>query len=253
MPSRVHGIPDNLHEPIWFFPDDSAIKANPFYKSAKSGDIDAAVRLVSQLAFPPLIQLHAQLPRGLCFVAPHAREATGDNAIPQVLAQACAMLFDGEADTDIVQISRVFHTGADPMERMATRAEFEGLVSPGRSYVLIDDVTTMGGTLAELGNFIQSNGGNVRSALVLVNAGRLKSLRADPAQVRKLESRFKNEIEEILGVKPTALTANEANYLIGFRSADEIRDRLTKARKETDLRLRAKGIEREGGGYADGD
>jgi hypothetical protein len=35
----------------------------------------------------------------------HACEATGDNAIPQVLAQACAMVADGEADTDIVQIT----------------------------------------------------------------------------------------------------------------------------------------------------
>lgn len=80
------------------------------------------------------------------------------------------MLFDGEADIDIVQISRVFHTGADPMERMATRAEFEGLVTPGAPYVLVDDVTTMGGTLAELSNFIQINGGKVLGVVVLVNA-----------------------------------------------------------------------------------
>jgi hypothetical protein len=70
---------------------------------------------------------------------------------------------------------------------------------------------------------------------------------------KRKQATLKHDIEEILGIKPAALTANEAGYLIGFRSADEIRDRLTKARKETDLRLRAKGIEREGGGNADGD
>lgn len=248
MPSRVHGIPSHLDEPIWFFPDDSPIKARPEYGPAKSGDVEAAVRLVSELAFSHLVQIRKQFPRGLCFVAPHAREATGDNAIPQVPSQACAMLSDGEADTDIVQISRVFHTGADPMERMATRAEFEGLVSPGLRYVLIDDVTTMGGTLAELANFIQLNGGVVDAALVLVNAGRVKSLSPSSALVRTLESRHGDEIEKTLEIRPAALTANEANYLIGFRSADEIRDRLAKARKETDRRLRSKGIEREGGG-----
>jgi hypothetical protein len=42
----------------------------------------------------------------------------------------------------------------------------------------------------------------------------------------------------------TALTANEATYLIGFRSTDEIRNRLAKARQETDRRLRSKGIPR---------
>jgi UDP-N-acetylmuramyl pentapeptide synthase len=57
--------------------------------------------------------------------------------------------------------------------------------------------------------------------------------------IRELEKRYENEIEEIFGIIPGALTANEANYLIGFKSADEIRNRLAKARKETDLRLRS--------------
>jgi hypothetical protein len=47
------------------------------------------------------------------------------------------MLAGGEADTDIVQISRVFHTGADPIKRMATRADFDGLVTPGKPHVLL--------------------------------------------------------------------------------------------------------------------
>lgn len=156
MPSRITGFPADLEEPLWIFPTDSSIKAHPAYNKAKAGDSKAAVELVSDIAIPFLARFPHPFPAGTCFVAPHAREATGDNAIPQVLAQACAMLFDGEVDIDIVQISRVFHTGADPMERMATRAEFEGLVTPGAPYVLVDDVTTMGGTLAELSNFIQN-------------------------------------------------------------------------------------------------
>jgi len=63
--------------------------------------------------------------------------------------------------------------------------------------------------------------------------------------IRKLEKRYDDEIEEIFGIIPGALTANEASYLIGFKSADEIRNRLAKARKETDRRLRSKGIERK--------
>jgi len=41
-----------------------------------------------------------------------------------------------------------------------------------------------------------------------------------------------------------AMYATPVVYLIGFRSADEIRNRLAKAREETDRRLRSKGIER---------
>ena len=60
--------------------------------------------------------------------------------------------------------------------------------------------------------------------------------------IRKLEERYGNEIREIFGIDPNALTANEASYLVGFKTADEIRNRLVKARKETRLRLRSKGF-----------
>lgn len=94
-----------------------------------------------------------------------------------------------------------------------------------------------GSTAAKAGSF-------AAAVLVLVNAGRIKQLLPQKSMVRKIESRHGHEIEEILGILPAALTANEASYLIGFRSPDEIRNRLVKAREETDRRLRSKGIER---------
>lgn len=129
------------------------------------------------------------------------------------------------------------------MERMATRAEFEGLVTPGKKHVLVDDVTTMGGTLAELADYIQRNKGIIVGVLVLVNAGRSKELIPDSKTNKQIQSRHELEIDKILHIRPSALTANEARYLIGFRTADEIRNRLAKARKETDRRLRSKGID----------
>jgi hypothetical protein len=81
------------------------------------------------------------------------------------------------------------------------------------------------------------------AAVVLVNAGRAEEFHPSQAVLSKLESRHENQIEQIFGIRPAALTANEANYLIGFRTADEIRNRLAKAREETNRRLRSKGIE----------
>lgn len=60
--------------------------------------------------------------------------------------------------------------------------------------------------------------------------------------IRLIQERFSHEFIQIFGIDPTALTANEARYLVGFKSADALRDSLAKARKEIDLRLRAKGI-----------
>ena len=61
-----------------------------------------------------------------------------------------------------------------------------------------------------------------------------------------IKERFQDECIEIFGVQPDVLTANEARYLVGFRSVDEIRNCVAKARKEIDRRLRAKGISRSG-------
>lgn len=123
------------------------MKSHPGYPMAKAGDIDSAVSLVSDLALDFLKNAVQVLPANVCYVAPHAKEASGDNAIPQVIATTCALLSAGALDDDIVQTTRVFHTGADPMERMTTRPEFEGIVIPEVEYVIVDDVTTMGGTL----------------------------------------------------------------------------------------------------------
>jgi proteasome assembly chaperone (PAC2) family protein len=59
-----------------------------------------------------------------------------------------------------------------------------------------------------------------------------------------IKGRFQDECAEIFGIEPEALTANEAGYLVDFRSADAIRNRLAKARQEIDRRLRSKGIPR---------
>lgn len=222
---------------------DAVLKDHPRYIKAKAGCAEAAVEVVADIALRFIARISAQLPPHAWYVAPHAKEATGDNAIPQVLASACASAARALVDTDIVQTSRVFHTGADPMERMATRPDFEGIVVPGADYVLVDDVTTMGGTLAELGNYIQQRDGNVVGAVVLVNAGRIEEFHPSQSVLSELAFRYETQIEQIFGISINALTGNEANYLIGFRTAVEIRNRLAKARKEGNLRLRSKGIE----------
>jgi hypothetical protein len=103
-------------------------------------------------------------------------------------------------------------------------------------------VSSLGGTLAELANYIQLKGGQVAQILVLVNAGRTTRFKPETKIIKLHEKRYGHEITEIFGIKPAALTANEANYLVGFRAVDEIRNRFAKATQETYLRLRSKGI-----------
>jgi hypothetical protein len=239
---REYGFLADISEPYFLFDNDIKLKAHVDYRAAKAGDQVAAFNVVWDLAVSFLTDTVKNLPSNVIYVAPFAREATGDNAIPQVLAAICAEIAVGKIDNDIVQITRVFHTGADPMERLCMRAQFEGEVIRGEQYVLIDDVVNMGGTLAELADYIQQGGAMVAGVITLVNAGRIKGLRPHSSVIKKLQERYQHEIYNIFGIKPSALTANEAQYFIGFRTADEIRGRLVKAREEIHRRLRSKGI-----------
>ena len=241
---RRCGFPSSIKAPLYLYEHDHSLKAHPAYVAAKAGEQTAALKLIMDLAQDFLLEIKQRLPSNLIYVAPFAREASGDNAIPQVLADACAILTGGAAEQHIVQTSRVYHTGADPMERLILRAQFEGEVHSGSNYVLVDDVLNMGGTLAELANYIQNHGGIIVHVIVLVNAGRDKQLHPSTTILTNLRRRYEHEIRSIFGIDCAALTANEAGYLIGFRSVDEIRNRVIKAKKETDLRLRAKGITR---------
>ena len=244
---RARGFPAAMPGPLFLFRNDAPLKAHAAYRAAKAGDPAAAVQLVMDLAEPLAAMVKAAIPGGVIFVAPHAKEASGDNAIPQALARALAQAAGAEADRDIVQRTRVFHTGADPMERLNNRAHFDGLVRPDTGYVLVDDVMTMGGTLAELAHYIQSGGGAVAGLVVMVNAARSGRLTPPRRVTAKLERRHGDAIREIFQIDPAALTAEEAQYLIGFRTADEIRNRSLAARQETDRRLRAKAFDGLGG------
>ena len=72
--------------------------------------------------------------------------------------------------------------------------------------------------------------------------GHRRPLRREPRVIKKLQERNANEILDLLGIQPVALTANKAQFLVGFRTPDEIRNRLATARKEINRRLRSKGI-----------
>ena len=126
------------------------------------------------------------------------------------------------------------------MERLANRAEFDGKVMPGKPYVLVDDVTTMGSTLADLAAYIQRNGGQVVGSIVMTNAMRGGKIAPSPRTIKQLEVRHGQAISDILGIDADQLTGPEAQYLIGSKTTDEIRTRATRSTHERVARLDAK-------------
>ncbi|MBY0337557.1 MAG: hypothetical protein K2X11_13135 [Acetobacteraceae bacterium] len=224
------------------FRTDAPLKAHPRYLDAKAGDAEAAAALVRDLAGSLAADAARAFGDQVLYAAPTAREARGDNAIPDILATALAANAGAEADTVITQVSRAYHTGANAMERLIAPALFAGTVRRGQAYVLTDDVMTLGGTLAEMADHIHRGGGSVVGVAVLVDASRGGVLFPSSRVTQQLERRLGDEIRGTLRIQPAALTAEEAQYLLGFRTADELRNRAAKAEEERLHRLRAKGV-----------
>lgn len=211
------------------------LRAHPRYKEAKSGDVEAAFQVVRSLAKPHrLAELRGRFP-GAIVVSVHAEEMAGRNQIPLALAEAIAD-DDLEVDVEIVQRNRTFHTDASAATRFLERPEFDGEVRAGARYIIVDDVTTSGSTLAALRDYIEAGGGTVVAASTLATTstastgygGQLAML---PETRAKLVEKFDaNELSELLSSygfpSPDSLTNSQARYLTGFKDVDSIRNRL---------------------------
>ena len=242
---RKQGIPKEADPPISSYTKDADIKSHADYVAAKSGDVEAAGRLIPDLVKPKtLVEARRRFGPDVFYTPIIAKEATGHNAIPEVAATYYAEKTGADVAGSIFQVSQAFHTGARPMERIISRPVFSGQVDEGKKYVLVDDVTVLGGTIAEMANYIQENGGEVAGVVTLVNAGRNVILRPKINHIRILEKRFGDEIRSI-GIEPAALTANEAQYLVGYKDADGIRAAIAKAESERESRLRKKAVRQE--------
>lgn len=225
------------------FRDDSVIKSHPDYLTAKAGGVEAAARMIQILVTPVSLELaRDKFGSDVVFVPVHAEEATGRNALPVALASYYAQNLNAALDTNVVQSNRAYHTGADAMERLIARSQFEGSVAPGKRYVLVDDVTTMGSTLADLASHIRHQGGVVIGSVLLVNATRSGIMTPLPKTIQELKARHGTEIKALFSIEVAALTWSEAQYLLGFRTTDELRNRVIKARQARKSRLFAKGV-----------
>jgi hypothetical protein len=176
------------------------------------------------------------------YAAPHAEEASGRNAIPRTMARYYAQATGASTDTGIVQSVRAFHTGANAIERLISRPLFDGPVEAGRRYVLVDDATVLGGTLAEMANHIRAGGGEVAGVVTLVNASRRPHNALQKTRARLVESRFGDVIRQELGVESASLTDAAGFYLANFRNADSLRDRIVAARRQASGRRGEEGL-----------
>lgn len=120
---------------------------------------------------------------------------------------------------------------------MGHRPRFSGPVQAGRAYILVDDLSTMGGTFAELRAYIEQRGGRVvdTTALAAVKFG--DNIAITPQTLLALRAQYGDApLREWLhqhglyGGEPGALTEAEARWLLGAKGLDAAGDRISAAR-----------------------
>ncbi len=224
------------------FPDvlihasESAVKQHPAYSAAKAGDGTAAMALIRDTMN---VERNRQLAQRLAGQAPtlvsaHAYERNAVNAIPEVFADLLSQALNWPVDHGIYQANVVFHTGADGFSRLARQARFDGTVSPGCDYVLVDDFIGMGGTLANMKGYIESKGGRVLAAVCLTGKPHSAKLALSPERLSELRGIHGTELENWwIGQFAHAfdtLTESEARYLARTERPDTVRSRIAAAK-----------------------
>jgi hypothetical protein len=224
------------------------MKAHPDYAAAKQGNMQAAAQVVQRLIKRDrAYQLGRQHPRAM-LVPVHAQEATGKNKLPLALAKYTSRFSGLPIVTNIVQTNETRHTDAGPLERLLRQPEFDGPVTPGQEYILVDDVATTGATLQALREYLESHGGKVVDATTLATtfapwAGSGKHLTPSADLLARVDKKFGlGNLAGVLSVYDLAqsirhLTHGQLAALYRhFASIDTLRNRITTLRHAAGVR-----------------
>jgi hypothetical protein len=215
----------------------SAVKRHPLYLQAKQGDAIAAEGLVEDcingIAVEEIRQSCSSADAS--FLAVHAVESEGMNAIPRVLARALSRQIGCPVLSGIIQSNRVAHTGASGYHRLAFPALFEGGLR-GKNVYLVDDFIGQGGTLANLRGFVELNEGLVIGSTALTGRADSAALCLRSETLLELRSKHGDQLEEwwlaAFGYGFERLTESEARYLIRSDNFDVITEKLAEARRD---------------------
>ncbi|MBO4870925.1 MAG: phosphoribosyltransferase, partial [Muribaculaceae bacterium] len=185
------------------------------HSKAKAGDAQSAAELVSKVVKPEKVKALAERYPNAIVAFVHAAESTGCNQLPGQYAE----VFEdyGLKLSDVVQINKPGHTGADMVGRFIRRARFDGDVEGGREYIIVDDMFTMGCTLRDLKDYIESKGGKVVAVSTLMASRYGTALRPTEEQIKQInEIGITNEQLKGLGIADNieGLTRQEAEELI---------------------------------------
>jgi hypothetical protein len=216
---------------------------HPSYWPAKTRrNAPAAIKVCDDLAREEVLEslfdlCHSESKDPPIVVAPAAALHDTQNALAIGYARWLASEMRWDVEKNVYQaktVSRDFVTNG--WFRLIHQPEFYGTVQAGRRYVIADDVCTMGGTIAGLRGFIESQGGHVIAATALASRyGMPVPIALAQPTLLGLTTVFAGRLNDLcqreLGYGLLCLTDPEGRFLLRCSSFDEVRAGIDGARQ----------------------
>jgi hypothetical protein len=209
-----------------------------YWPAKRKRDAKAAVSLCEDLVTEENLEILYDLTYGLepIVAAPALTLHETQNALARAFAGWLSAKMNWQLDRNLYQaktINRDFNTNG--WFRIVNEPDFYGQVEAGRPYILADDVCAMGGTLASLRGYIETNGGKVLGMTVLASgSGKNVQIslvgdtfaRLTTAWAGKLVAAYPTEI----GHELESITEPEGQFLLRCPSYDRFRAGIDGAR-----------------------
>jgi hypothetical protein len=183
------------------------------YADAKAGDEKAAESVVRQCLKYNRVQYIKRLYPNAVLLP-----VLGINKLPLALAKAIGL----PVHTDVYVIHPAERKKLSAMQRMLTKPKFYINYLPPCEYIIVDDIITQGGTVAELRRYVIISGGKVAAILALAYAIGSHTIAPAETAVEKIKDKFgQTELTSFLkkyniSAEIEELTNSQCRYLLRF-------------------------------------
>jgi len=213
------------------------------YEAAKKGgDTDAALEVIESVVDYDHLDRIVEFSPSIVgikpiLIAPTSAEAGNINALPLAYATWLGRELGYEVCHTLYQYRGVKRDLNGAWHRLANPTRLHGEMPEGRPFILVDDVCTLGGTLAEVHGFISACGGRVIGTTCLASSeGGNVQLALSHKSHYSLDVRFGPQLDafwvEEFGYDTKCLTEPEAAFLLrNGRDVGHIRDAIRRARR----------------------
>lgn len=218
----------------------ATLKSHPLYNAAKGQrNIEAAITIVddlhnleSVLSLADYVEQQGGKPK---IIAPSCQPGDSNNALAVGYAQWLSHELDWDVDTEVFQQKTVSRDLSPNWRRIANRCDFYGEIDKSASYVIVDDVITTGGTLADLRSFIERKGGRVIAmSAIALGDGRPRRIRLGDDTRADLERFYGNDLGSFchknLGFSYDCLTDAEGRAILGCSGYVDLGKKILRAR-----------------------